>query len=65
MDGRNEQTRRDLENHEPEDRNCIVLCGCGWGNLCMKESEVPVHCPICNNVIPGMDEYAFVDVCDE
>lgn len=25
-----------------------VLCGCGWGQLGMLESEIPQHCPVCN-----------------
>ena len=24
-----------------------VLCGCGWGSLKMKASEVPERCPVC------------------
>lgn len=24
-----------------------VLCGCGWGNMSMLESEIPDYCPVC------------------
>lgn len=24
-----------------------VLCGCGWGNTGMLESEIPEYCPVC------------------
>jgi hypothetical protein len=24
-----------------------VLCGCGWGRLSIRESEVPECCPVC------------------
>lgn len=32
---------------EDAPRRVQVLCGCGWGNLAMLESEVPTNCPMC------------------
>jgi hypothetical protein len=28
-----------------------VLCGCGWGNLAMEESEIPDYCPVCEQPV--------------
>lgn len=28
-----------------------VLCGCGWGSLKMRESEVPDECQVCGNPV--------------
>lgn len=28
-----------------------VLCGCGWGNLAMRESKVPCECPVCGTTL--------------
>jgi len=25
-----------------------VLCGCGWGQMNVPESEIPHNCPVCN-----------------
>lgn len=24
-----------------------VLCQCGWGQLAMREEDIPEHCPVC------------------
>lgn len=42
--------------HDDEDPWTQALCGCGWGDLKIRESEVPARCPICNSPITG--EYA-------
>ena len=30
-----------------QDKRQAVLCGCGWGNMGMLESEIPDCCPVC------------------
>ena len=48
---------------ETETRRVPVLCGCGWGNLGMLESEVPENCPVCGSLLcqnPDAD-----DECEE
>lgn len=46
-----------------------VLCGCGWGSLKMRESDVPVDCPVCGNALrqgddEGDDEDDYDDSMD-
>lgn len=31
----------------------VVLCGCGWGSLSMREDLVPERCPVCEQPIGG------------
>ena len=38
----------------PEPRH-DVLCGCGWGRLAMRESEIPCECPVCESILPGRE----------
>jgi len=33
-----------------------VLCGCGWGNLRIRESDVPDYCPLCERPLPVADD---------
>jgi len=43
-----------------------VLCGCGWGSLKMRESDVPADCPVCGNALRQDDEsdYDYDDYDD-
>ncbi len=38
------EVARDRLNQE---KRHAVLCGCGWGNMGMLESEIPDCCPVC------------------
>ncbi len=41
-----------------------VLCGCGWGSLKMRESDVPDNCPVCGNALRQDDEDDYDDSMD-
>jgi hypothetical protein len=39
-----------------------VLCGCGWGEMGMKEEDIPHCCPVCGGRLICPDDYVEDEV---